>query len=111
MIDETTAFFVLIAVCVGGGFLSSWMRFNASGEVFSGRKHGNALIIGAITGLGIAIGTSLVGVDKMTVPQFGVIVGLAFVTAVGVDRLKGDGNDMVARNSPSKADAPAAPPA
>lgn len=99
MIDETAAFLIILASGVGGGFLSSWMAFNASGEVFSGRKHGNALITGALTGLALAIGTSLAGVADMSVPQFGIMVVTVFLGAVGIDRLRSSGADMAANNA------------
>lgn len=100
MIDETVAFIIVLAAGIGGGFLSSWMSFNASGEVFSGRKHGNALITGALAGLALAIGTSLAGVAEMTIPQFGIIVVTVFLGAVGIDRLRTSGAHMTARDSP-----------
>ena len=99
MIDETIGFFVILASGIGGGFLSSWMAFNASGEVFSGRKHGNALITGALTGLALAIGTSLAGVSDMTIAQFGIVVVTVFLGAVGIDRLRSSGADMAANNA------------
>lgn|SRR4029079_6006374 len=102
MIDETLAVIASIAVGIAGGFLSSWMAFNASGEVFSGRKHGNALIIGALSGL--ALGVTMVVADpaNMTQGQFIIALVLIFLAAVGIDRLRSSGADMVANSTATK---------
>lgn len=100
MVDQLLGTLVYFAAAIGGGFLSSWMAFNASGEVFSGRKHGNALITGALTGLSYAI--TAVAIDIFTGlsdAAFAVLVFSAFWTAFGIDRARSDGSDMVARNA------------
>jgi energy-converting hydrogenase Eha subunit B len=102
LIDETLAVIASIVVGIAGGFLSSWMAFNASGETFSGRKHGNALIIGALSGL--ALGVTMVVADptNMTTGQFVIALVLIFLAAVGIDRLRSSGADMVANSTPSR---------
>lgn len=100
MVDETFAVIISIVAGIAGGFLSSWMAFNASGEAFSGRKHGNALIIGALSGL--ALGVTMVVADpaNMTDGQFIIAIVLIFLAAVGIDRLRSSGADMVAHSAP-----------
>jgi len=99
MVDQTAAFIAQIIAGVAGGFLSSWMAFNASGEEFNGRKHGNALITGVLTGLALAIAGVVIDVSQMSVPQFGVLVLTTFLGAAGVDRLRSSGGDMAANNA------------
>ena len=100
MVDTTISTIVIIAAGIGGGFLSSWMAFNASGEVFSGRKHGNALITGALVGLALAIASVVVDVSAMDISQWAIIVVGVFLSAAGIDRLRSSGAHMTARNSP-----------
>lgn len=102
MVDETVAVFASIAVGIIGGFLSSWMAFNASGEEFSGRKHGNALIVGALSGLGLGISTAVADPEGMTTGQFALALGLVFLSAVGIDRLRSSGSHMVAKSTEKK---------
>ena len=98
MVDETLSVIVSIVAGIAGGFLSSWMAFNASGETFSGRKHGNALIIGALSGLALGVTMVVADPSNMTDGQFVIAVILVFLAAVGIDRLRSSGADMVANN-------------
>ena len=102
MIDETLAVIASIVIGIGGGFLSSWMAFNASGEQFSGRKHGNALIIGALSGLGLGVTMVVADPANMTEGQFILALALIFLAAVGIDRLRSSGADMVANSTAEK---------
>ena len=100
MVDQLIGTLIYFAAAIGGGFLSSWMSFNASGEPFSGRKHGNALITGALTGLGYAI--TAVAIDiftGMNDAAFAVLVFSAFWTAFGLDRARTSGSQMIANNA------------
>jgi hypothetical protein len=79
------------------------MAFNASGEVFNGRKHGNALIIGAMSGLGFAIANIAIDAfTDMSDALFAVTVFAAFFMAFGIDRFRSSGGDMVANNATEK---------
>lgn len=102
MVDETIAVLASIAVGIAGGFLSSWMAFNASGEEFSGRKHGNALIVGALSGLGLGLGATIADPKGLTTSQFILDLGLVFMSAVGIDRLRSSGSHMVAKSTAKK---------
>ena len=102
MVDEFIAIVVLTALGAFGGFLSSWMAFNASGEAFSGRKHGNALIIGVISGLAVGAGVSVAGAKDMTPAIFFVLAITTFGTAVGIDRLRSSGSQMIANSTEKK---------
>jgi hypothetical protein len=102
MVDETVAVLASIAVGIAGGFLSSWMAFNASGESFSGRKHGNALIVGALSGLGLGLTATVADPETMATGQFLLTLGLTFLSAVGIDRLRSSGSHMVAKSTEKK---------
>ena len=107
MVDATTAIVAAVLAGVAGGFLSSWMKFNASGEPFNGRKHGNALITGALTGM--ALGLAQVAAydvsDVKTIPQatFAIGVFTIFLAAAGIDRLRSSGSHMVTNAAEAKA--------
>jgi len=75
------------------------MAFNASGEVFSGRKHGNALITGVLTGLALGAAVTIADPEKMTNAAIFVLAITTFLSAVGIDRLRSSGSDMVANNA------------
>ena len=98
MIDQTMSFILYTIAGIAGGFLSSWMAFNASGEEFNPRKHGNALITGILTGLAFALVYAVVDTSEWTIPQFGVSVLTTFLAAAGVDRLRSSGSDMTGKN-------------
>lgn len=106
MIDQTVAFLSILAGGIAGSFLSSWMAFNASGEQFNGRKHGNALITGAISGLALAITGAVVDTASLTIPQFGVLVVTTFLAGFGIDRARSSGADMTANNAAESKPAP-----
>jgi hypothetical protein len=108
VIDETLAVIASLAVGIAGGFLSSWMAFNASGESFDPRKHGNALITGALVGLlGGAAGATLA--PNITVGQFILQLVFLFGSAVGLDRLRSNGSDMIG-NKMKEGSTPSTPP-
>lgn len=98
MVDSFVAIVVLTALGAGGGFLSSWMSWNASGEKFDGRKHGNALITGVIAGLVLGVGVSVAGTEDMTPTIFFILAITTFGTAVGIDRGRTSVSRAVANN-------------
>ena len=100
MIDETVAFITILIAGIAGSFLSYWMAFNAKGEPFDMKKHGNALITGAVAGLAFAITSAVVDTTNMTAPQFGFLLVTTFLGAFGLDRARSSGSDMIARNEP-----------
>lgn len=108
MVDDTTAIIAAIIAGLAGGFLSSWMAFNASGEKFDPRKHGNALITGALTGvaLGIAMlsGFSTTPSEATNAQFIAGLVGI-FLAAVGVDRLRTSSSGMVANRVAERTEA------
>jgi hypothetical protein len=90
MVDEFIAVIASLLAGLAGGFLSSFMAWNASGEEFNGRKHGNALIIGTITGLAAGVTSAVVVNEDLTTGQFALqLVGI-FLAAVGIDRIRSD---------------------
>jgi hypothetical protein len=99
MVDATTAIIVSIIAGLAGGFLSSWMAFNASGQKWDGRKHGNALITGALTGmafgLGQVIANEVADMDDIPAPQFAIGVFATFLAAAGIDRLRSSTSHMI----------------
>jgi len=98
LIDETVAVISSILVGVAGGFLSSWMAWNASGEKFDVRKHGNALITGAIVGLIGGAANAIVAPD-MSTGQFIIQLVFLFGSAFGFDRARSNGSDMVGKKT------------
>lgn len=100
MVDQFVGVIAYMVASLGGGFLSSWMSFNASGEPFDPRKHGNALITGTLMGLGLSIGTlALDAFDQMNNAMFALFIFGVFWTAFGVDRARASGSKMSARNA------------
>lgn len=98
MVDPTGAVIVYVIAGIAGGFLSSWMAFNASGEKFDVRKHGNALITGALAGMVLGIGLSTATPpEELTQAQFLINGLLTFGTAAGIDRLRSSGSKMTAK--------------
>jgi X-X-X-Leu-X-X-Gly heptad repeat protein len=74
------------------------MGFNSSGQEFDIRKHGNALITGAISGvaLGLAMAQgSQVPADQLTSGQYIFGTLLIFLSAVGIDKLRSNTSQMV----------------
>jgi hypothetical protein len=96
---------------IAGGFLSSWMSFNASGEKFDSRKHGNALITGALSGMTIGI-AAVAKMDQQpeqpTAADIALLLFITFLAATGIDRLRSNGSKMVTRHAEQPAAAPAA---
>jgi len=108
MVDQFIGTIAYFVATIGGGFLSSWMSFNASGEAFNGRKHGNALIIGALSGIGFAIAN--IAIDAfvgMSDALFAVTLFSAFFMAFGIDRFRSSGGDMIANNAKEEKATPA----
>jgi drug/metabolite transporter (DMT)-like permease len=98
LVDETVAIISGIVAGLAGGFLSSWMGFNSSGEKFDVRKHGNALITGALSGVALALGLvhgSQVPAEQLTAGQYIFGVFLIFLSAVGIDKLRSNTSQMV----------------
>src|SRR5215510_7726160 len=89
MVDELIAVIASLLVGLGGGFLSSFMAWNASGETFDPRKHGNALIVGAIVGLAAGAASAVVNPDTTTAQFVLQLVGI-LVGVVGIDRIRSD---------------------
>lgn len=113
MVDDTTAIIAAIIAGLAGGFLSSWMSFNASGEKFDIRKHGNALITGALTGVALGIAMlSGAGTPPSEATDAQFIAGLVgiFLAAVGVDRLRSNSSNMVANKVAEKVTEKTSPP-
>lgn len=98
MVEETAVIIASVLAGIGGGFLSSWMSFNASGEKFDARKHGNALITGALAGIALGIAAATSAPKDMDAAQALVLYFTIFLSAVGIDRLRTTGSRMVVRN-------------
>jgi len=98
---------------IAGGFLSSWMSFNASGEPFDARKHGNALITGALSGMGLGVLAAVANADKaLDAAQVALTCFTIFLSAAGIDRFRSTGSKMVTRNKESgKLEVKESPPA
>jgi len=94
LVDPTVAVVASVIAGIAGGFLSSWMAFNASGEPFNGRKHGNALITGALSGM--FLGAAQAAASPQEVPNNQFILSLigTFFAAAGIDRLRSSGSQM-----------------
>src|SRR5262247_2721213 len=107
MVNELAAAIGLTIAGAAGGFISSWMSFNAKGEPFDGRKHGNALITGVL--LGVAAGIAAVATDLTALDQaaYYVLAVTTFLGAAGVDRLRSSGSKMVHKNAAAAAETPA----
>jgi len=98
LIDETVAVVSSILVGLAGGFLSSWMAWNASGEKFDIRKHGNALITGGIVGLLGGAANAIVATN-MSTGQFIIQLVFLFGSAFGFDRARSNASDMVGKKT------------
>jgi len=98
VVEETAVVIASVLAGIAGGFLSSWMSFNASGEKFDARKHGNALITGALAGIVLGIAGATSAPKDMTSAQALVMYLTIFLSAVGIDRLRTTGSRMVIRN-------------
>jgi hypothetical protein len=94
MVDPTAAVIGSIIAGIAGGFLSSWMSFNASGEKFDGRKHGNALITGALAGMLLGAAQAAVNPSEISEGQFVLSLIGTFLAGAGVDRLRSSSSRM-----------------
>jgi hypothetical protein len=94
LVESTIAVIASVVAGIAGGFLSSWMAFNASGESFNGRKHGNALITGALSGM--FLGAAQAAASPQEIPNNQFILSLigTFFAAAGIDRLRSSGSQM-----------------
>jgi H+/Cl- antiporter ClcA len=103
LVDATTAIIGAVIAGIAGGFLSSWMKFNASGEKFDGRKHGNALITGALTGMGLGlalvIANNVMGEDDIQASVYAVGVFSVFLASAGVDAYRSKASKMIHKNA------------
>jgi NADPH:quinone reductase-like Zn-dependent oxidoreductase len=98
VLDEVGIIIASVIAGLGGGFLSSWMSFNASGEEFDRRKHGNALITGAIAGMAAGVAFAVVLPKDATGPQIALSLFSTFFTTVGIDRLRTTGSKMATKD-------------
>jgi hypothetical protein len=102
MVDATTAIISAVFAGLAGGFLNSWLAFNASGETFNARKHGNALIVGALTGMALGLSLVIAGevVNKGDIPPpvFALGVFFIFLAAAGVDTFRSKASKMIAKH-------------
>jgi hypothetical protein len=98
LVEEIAVIIASVLAGIGGGFLSSWMSFNASGEKWDPRKHGNALITGALAGIGLGIAAASSAPKNMDAAQALVLFFTIFLSAVGIDRLRTTGSRMIVRN-------------
>jgi uncharacterized membrane protein YoaK (UPF0700 family) len=100
MIDVTTAIISAVLAGLAGGFLHSWMAFNSTGEKFDGRKHGNAIITGALAGMGLGLALVIAGnaLNKTEISPAVFAVGLFFIflAAAGVDAYRSKASKMIA---------------
>lgn len=94
------------------------MAFNASGEKWDGRKHGNALITGALAGVIIGVASALSNPEEADNASFIVTLVTTFLAAAGVDRLRSSTGHMITKENIQKlrasceaGTAPPAPPA
>lgn len=94
MVDPTIAVIASVVAGIAGGFLSSWMAFNASGEEFNGRKHGNALITGALSGMFLGAAQAAASPNEIPNNQFILSLIGTFFAAAGIDRLRSSGSQM-----------------
>jgi hypothetical protein len=100
MVDQFIGTIAYFAVSLFGGFISSWMKINSTGEAFDPRKHANALITGTVLGLILTIGSLVLDAfDQMSDAAFAILLFVTFVGAAGFDRLRSDGNKSIARNA------------
>jgi H+/Cl- antiporter ClcA len=104
LVDATTAIIGAVIAGIAGGFLSSWMKFNATGEKFDGRKHGNALITGALTGMGLGlllvVANDITKVKEISNAVYAVGVFFIFLAAAGVDAYRSKASKMIHKNKP-----------
>ena len=94
MVESTIAVIASVVAGIAGGFLSSWMAFNASGEPFNGRKHGNALITGALSGMFLGAAQAAASPNEIPNNQFILSLIGTFFAAAGIDRLRSSGSQM-----------------
>jgi len=94
LVESTIAVIASVVAGIAGGFLSSWMAFNASGEPFNGRKHGNALITGALSGMFLGAAQAAASPNEIPNNQFILSLIGTFFAAAGIDRLRSSGSQM-----------------
>jgi len=94
LVDPTVAVVASVLAGIAGGFLSSWMAFNASGEPFNPRKHGNALITGALAGMFLGAAQASTAPDEIPNNQFILSLIGTFFASAGIDRLRSSGSQM-----------------
>jgi H+/Cl- antiporter ClcA len=116
MVDAVTAIITSVIAGLAGGFLHSWMAFNASGEKYDPRKHGNALIVGALSGMGLGLILVVIAMNENTEKELtaGVLAaGLFFIflAAAGVDAFRSKASKMIAQRTTKPVDEPTPTPA
>jgi hypothetical protein len=115
MVDAVTAIVGSVIAGLAGGFLHSWMAFNASGEKYDARKHGNALIVGALSGMGLGLILVVIAMHENTDKELtaGVVAaGLFFIflAAAGVDAFRSKASKMIAQRTTKPVDEPTPTP-
>jgi len=90
VVDESLAIGLSLLAGLAGGFLSSFMAWNASGEKFDFRKHGNALITGTLSGLAGGVASAVLGGEGVSTGQLALQLFGIFFGVIGIDRLRSD---------------------
>jgi len=102
VVNEMSLIVGSVLAGIAGGFLSSWMAFNASGADFDRRKHGNALIVGALSGMALGLAAASTAAAKdLDPPQAAILLFTTFLASAGIDRLRSSGSQMIHRNATS----------
>jgi len=102
MVDQVSIIVASVISGLAGGFISSWMAFNASGEEFDKRKHGNGLITGAIAGMALGLGFSIALPKDATAAQIAISLFTTFFATVGIDKLRTNASKMTTREQFNK---------
>jgi hypothetical protein len=72
------------------------MAFNATGEDFNVKKHGNAIITGVLTGLAAGAAVSLTMLKELDPAQYFVILIGVVTSGAGIDTLRSKLSKMIA---------------
>lgn len=99
VLDEVGILIASVISGLTGGFLSSWMSFNASGEAFDPRKHGNALITGALSGMGAGLAAVAAFPTNPSSAQIAFALIATFLGTAGVDMFRSKLSKMVTKQN------------
>jgi len=102
MVDQISVIVASVISGLAGGFISSWMSFNASGEEFDKRKHGNGLITGAVAGMALGLGFAVALPKDATAAQIAISLFTTFFATVGIDKLRTNASKMTTREQFNK---------